>query len=88
MKHEILNSSDYKNLNEIQRGFFDGFRKAQIMMVTNPEEGDDQYSEEIVEIIEKMAFIFVGELSDKTINPEKYYPVTAVAGLNSNITTK
>lgn len=86
MKQEIIDKQAYEKMSEIQKGFFNGYRKAMMIMVFG--EGVEEFDEESVKIVEKTAHVFVGELSDETLNPSKYYPVTAVAGANSNLQTK
>jgi hypothetical protein len=75
MKQEILNPTTYKNLSNIQRGFFDAHRKSMIMIFDN---GSHDFDIEIVQLVEDSAYVFIGELSDETLNPVKYYPVLTV----------
>lgn len=81
MKQKILNEAKYNNLSKIEKGFFNGFRKAFIMAF---DDGSHEFDEEIVKICESASYVFIGELSEETLTPEKFYPATTAVPLNNN----
>lgn len=79
MKQTVINVNKYNKLEAIEKELFDAYSKSTIMLFADSESESGDYPKEIIEIIEKIAFVFVELLpSDLKNMNKKFAPISLV----------